>query len=229
MRIFTLLLLLLIALPARAQVSVNPSALDGLAPAKPPSPAVSTPQLPAAKPAVGSGNAPVSAPKPVAPNTPNVASAPPASVVVPPPIEVPTRPPSPVAPPRIAADAPTSVEKLKSGLRLVFGNGRSDLNPASETAVKELVLPAQAGTDGPSYTVTSYAAGLPEDPSTPRRVSLSRALAVRSVLISQGVASTRIYVRAFGPASPGFADGPADRADIVVGPNPMGSEAPPKR
>jgi hypothetical protein len=44
---------------------------------------------------------------------------------------------------------------------------------------------------------------------------------VRSVLISQGVPSVRIFVKALGPASPGFADGPPDRADIVVSLNPI--------
>jgi hypothetical protein len=43
----------------------------------------------------------------------------------------------------------------------------------------------------------------------------------------------RIYVKALGPASPGFADGPADRADLIVGPPVLpvasGSQPPPKK
>jgi hypothetical protein len=70
----------------------------------------------------------------------------------------------------------------------------------------------------------AYAAGTPEDPSTARRLSLARALAVRSALIADGVSSTRIYVRALG-AQPGGAlagDAPADRVDLSV----LGANAP---
>ena len=48
-------------------------------------------------------------------------------------------------------------------------------------------------TESDSFNVMAYAAGTPEDPSTPRRLSLSRALAVRRVLMADGVASARIY------------------------------------
>jgi outer membrane protein OmpA-like peptidoglycan-associated protein len=65
--------------------------------------------------------------------------------------------------------------------------------------------------------VSAFAAGTPEDPSTARRVALSRALAVRSVLIAEGVPSARIYVKALGASSPTAAEGPADRVDVTVG------------
>ena len=59
----------------------------------------------------------------------------------------------------------------------------------------------------------AFAAGSAERPSTARRLSLSRALAVRSFLIEQGMRSTRIDVRALGvPAD----DGPADRVDVIL-------------
>ena len=50
--------------------------------------------------------------------------------------------------------------------------------------------------------------------SQARRLSLSRALTVRSYLISQGVRSTRIDVRALGARA---SDGPADRVDLLIG------------
>jgi outer membrane protein OmpA-like peptidoglycan-associated protein len=59
----------------------------------------------------------------------------------------------------------------------------------------------------------AYAAGSEENASKARRLSLSRALAVRTFLIDQGVRSTRIEVRALGNKVP---DGSADRVDIVV-------------
>ena len=54
--------------------------------------------------------------------------------------------------------------------------------------------------DSTSFNVVAYAAGTPDDPSTARRLSLSRALAVRSALMADGVGSARIYVRALGAA-----------------------------
>ena len=73
--------------------------------------------------------------------------------------------------------------------------------------------------------MNAWSAGTPDDPSTPRRLSLARALAVRAVLISEGVASPRIYVRALG------ADGgdPPDRAEITraAAPAPAPGPGPP--
>lgn len=61
----------------------------------------------------------------------------------------------------------------------------------------------------------AYASGDEANASKARRVSLSRALAVRAFLIEQGVASTAIDVRALGNKA---ADGPLDRVDVVVVP-----------
>ncbi|RCK50367.1 hypothetical protein TH25_12330 [Thalassospira profundimaris] len=57
----------------------------------------------------------------------------------------------------------------------------------------------------------AYAAGESQNASKARRLSLSRALQVRSYLIDGGVRSTRIDVRALGANVP---SGPADRVDI---------------
>lgn len=59
----------------------------------------------------------------------------------------------------------------------------------------------------------AYAAAAGADASGARRLSLSRALAVRSYLIDKGVRSTRIDVRALGAAADG---GTLDRVDIVA-------------
>ncbi len=58
----------------------------------------------------------------------------------------------------------------------------------------------------------AYAEGSGNDTSKARRLSLSRALAVRSFLIENGLRSTRIDVRALGIARDG---GVPDRVDIV--------------
>jgi outer membrane protein OmpA-like peptidoglycan-associated protein len=97
-------------------------------------------------------------------------------------------------------------------LRVTFGAGQADLSPSSAAAIKSLVAGAPPGTNT-SFNVAAYAAGTPEDPSTARRLSLSRALAVRSALMADGVSSTHIYVRALGAAS---GDEPPDRVDLAV-------------
>jgi len=59
----------------------------------------------------------------------------------------------------------------------------------------------------------AFAAGNAETASQARRLSLSRALAVRSFLIDKGIESTRMDVRALGTK---FEDGPPDRVDILI-------------
>lgn len=66
------------------------------------------------------------------------------------------------------------------------------------------------------FTVSAFAAGTPDDPSTPRRLSLSRALAVRGILLGEGIASARILVRSLGASTPAIAAGPPDRVDVTI-------------
>ncbi len=152
----------------------------------------------------------------------------------PPAVNVPTAPPPPLPVVPIADDAPDVAEPIPNGLRVTFGKDRADLNPAAVAAIREVA--AQAKTKPGALDVTAYAAGSPDDPSTPRRLSLSRALAVRAVLLHEGIESPRIYVRALGaspPAAaqsgpqPGPLDGPPDRVDVTqqAAPAPAGTQA----
>jgi outer membrane protein OmpA-like peptidoglycan-associated protein len=59
----------------------------------------------------------------------------------------------------------------------------------------------------------AYADGAKTSGSQARRLSLSRALAVRSYLIEKGIRSTRIDVRALGNQVKGS---PADRVDLII-------------
>jgi outer membrane protein OmpA-like peptidoglycan-associated protein len=156
---------------------------------------------------------------PVSPQQVVIPAVPPAPPVLPPAVAVPTRPPPPTQPAPVMADAPGTARKTADGLRITFGADRSDLNPDSDAAITDFAH-AAPGPDA-TFTVTAYAAG-GDDPSTPRRMSLSRALAVRSALMQAGIASVRIYVKALGTSGPTVAEGPADRVDIVIaaGPGP---------
>lgn len=209
-----------VVLPAAAQVTVDQRALEPLtpvepgaaAPAKrlPAKPAARVPAKPAAKPAVPAKLPPAPPPPP-----PVVPPTPPPLPVIPPPIVVPIRPvPAPV-PAVVTADAPGEATAIGGGIRITFGAGRSDLNAATSDALRGLAK-AASGTAGTTFSVTAYASGTPEDISAPRRLSLSRALTVRSVLIAQGFASARIYVKALGASAANAVEGPADRVDVLV-------------
>ncbi len=142
-----------------------------------------------------------------------VPRAPPPLPVLPPPLVVPTRPVEPPPPPTVAADAVGTTLPIQDGLRVTFGPGETAINPATDAALKDL---AKALPAGATVAVVAYAAGTPDDPSTARRESLSRALQVRSALIGSGIASTRIYVRALGATVPPPPGVTPDRVDITV-------------
>jgi outer membrane protein OmpA-like peptidoglycan-associated protein len=208
------LLLVLAGHPAVAQVTVNPNALD--TPKPPPKPAPAPPARPAAKPAAAAQAKPVPPQQPAPPPMPAVPAAPPPAPVIPPPIVVPTRPIPPPSPAPIAADAPGSATPIPDGLRVTFGPGRGDMNQATADAVRDLARTAAKGPADAAFNVTALAAGAADDGSAARRLSLARGLAVRSLLIGEGIASTRIFVRALGDSPDALAGGPADRTDIVI-------------
>ncbi len=129
------------------------------------------------------------------------------------PIQPPAPPanaPSPAPP--VAAGAATTAAAIPAGLRLTFANGQSDLSPGSADSINHLVQAAPAG-DATTFNVLAFASGDPDDPSVARRLSLARAIAVRAVLMADGVPSSRIYLRALG-SEPG--QGPPDRVDLSV-------------
>lgn len=65
----------------------------------------------------------------------------------------------------------------------------------------------------------SYAAVPGDDISMPRRIALARDLAVRSLLIHGGIATTRIYPIAQGRPDAGDT-APVNRLDIIAEANP---------
>lgn len=123
------------------------------------------------------------------PQAPAIPTTPPAAAVLPPVVVVPhPLPPPPPVP--VTATAPGTATKLSDGVRVTFGADRADLNPGTEFALQDF---AKVVKDQPvAINVMATAAGTQDDPSTPRRLSLSRALAVRAVLINEGIPSPRI-------------------------------------
>ena len=131
--------------------------------------------------------------------------------LAPPAMAMPPHTPPPPPPVPVKASAAGSATAVPGGLRVTFGTGSADLNPSTEAAL--LAFAQSARGDRAGIDVIATAPGAPDDPSTPRRLSLSRALAARAVLIAAGIPSPRIYVRAMGSI---IGQGPANRVDLVM-------------
>lgn len=95
---------------------------------------------------------------------------------------------------------------------MAFGAGEANLSTAGKKQLDDLAarLEKQASI---RMQLLAYASGENLSASKARRLSLSRALAIRSYLISQGVRSTRIDVRALGNKVP---VGRPDRVDLKI-------------
>lgn len=163
------------------------------------------------------------APKPLAKITPKKAAKPaPAKVMAEAP---PPPPPSAIEPKKIksamkaeGSAANKSVAALpsasESSVRVSFQTGQSKLPSTAETNLKKLANNLRTHADN-RVQLLAYAGGESLSASKARRLSLSRALAVRSYLIGQGVRSTRIDVRALGNKT---TEEPFDRVDVQISP-----------
>lgn len=100
---------------------------------------------------------------------------------------------------------------LAEGVRLEFDSGSSDLTQPMEDRLLSLAQQLREE-ESQRMRLEAYAADYDQDMSGARRLSLSRALAVRAFLLDQGIRSTRMDVRAIGRSASGQ---PADRVDIL--------------
>ncbi len=165
-----------------------------------PAPKVQAPSAPPATPKVPSVPAPsVPAPKVTAPAIPSAPTAKPAETTV-------------AAIPPAKEQAPSVTAARPSGdLRLTFASGSAELSGAAKKQLTDLAQNL-ALKSSKRVQLFAFAADSGGGASRARRLSLSRALAVRAFLIDQGVRSTRMDVRALGSKA---GDGPADRVDIL--------------
>jgi len=196
-----------------SRTSLPTSRTASAAPVVAPTPAV------APKPPVVQKPAPVAA-APASPPAPKPTPAPAAATptVTPPPAPpaptataaAETPPPPPV--PTQSASRPSTSAGSKEETRILFDAGSANLNDAAKSELDALATQLKSDT-AIRVQLQAYAAGTDETAPDARRLSLSRALKVRSHLIDQGVRSTRMDVRALGVKAEG---GPADRVDAVV-------------
>jgi hypothetical protein len=140
---------------------------------------------------------------------------------------VPTHAAPPPPPVPVVATAAGTVTAINGGARLTFGAGSADLNTATYASLVEAATRAKLDPTL-EVTITAWAPGTPDDPSTPRRLALDRALAGRAVLIFQGVSSDRIHAVAKGFIDIGTTL-PPDRMDVIAAAphaTPAGAPAP---
>jgi outer membrane protein OmpA-like peptidoglycan-associated protein len=99
-----------------------------------------------------------------------------------------------------------------SSVQIGFAAGSAKLDKSATTKLKHVSGALKTDPDL-RIQLLAYAGAMGNSASQARRLSLSRALAARSILIGDGIKSTRIDVRALGDKS---TSGPPDRVDIIV-------------
>jgi outer membrane protein OmpA-like peptidoglycan-associated protein len=193
----------------------EPEAAPQPAPEPAPAEAVAEPE-PLAEPSQ-TASADVPPPPPPAPEptaTADVPPPPPAPATAPAEAPEPATASEPVETAAVAPEAPAPPPD--TGLtRLTFAPGDSKpTQAASETlaAIGQQLL----ANDGLRLEIRAFAGGDGMSDNRARRLSLARALAVRSDLIEQGVRSNRIDVRALGNKTD---EEPLDRVDLAVSGN----------
>ncbi len=174
-------------------------------------------------------SAPSAAKKPPAPPAPAAPPKPPALAkstdsksAPPPPPPVPAVPqPAEKAAKKAAKPAPTQKAALPKAsaaagsadkVRVVFPEASAKVPNKMKATLKKLASRLKGKSDL-RLQLMSYAGGKNVSPSKARRLSLSRALSVRSFLISNGVRSTRIDVRALGSKT---TETPINRVDVSI-------------
>lgn len=197
----------------KPRVKARPPKATAKVTAKPKQPKKPTPVAPK----VAAKKTTASAPPP----PPPIAAAPKTAAKVPPlPVPTPTAitpKAAPVAPVKQqAAVKPTApVKKTKSSdqsVLVTFSDKSAKVSAAMKPKLKKLAG-AIKGKSDMRLQLMAYAGGPGISPSKARRLSLSRALAVRSYLISTGVRSTRIDVRALGNKT---TKKPINRVDVSI-------------
>ena len=177
------------------------------APIPPPPPALPPAQAQTGQPAPQPGTP--AAKQPPAEPAPAQASLPPATKPTAPaaPTIVPLPEPKASAAPKSSVSAPGDVPQV----RLLFEGEQTDLPPTAAQALRDVAV-RLSQEPGLRLQLLAYAGGGADTANKARRISLSRALSVRSFLLNEGVSSARIDVRALGNSTQ---ETPADRVDLL--------------
>ena len=109
------------------------------------------------------------------------------------------------------AALPRTVSDTKS-VNVIFPPGAADLNTRAKKALDKVAITLKKN-ESIRMQLMAYAGEAKMSASKARRLSLSRALAIRSYLIEKGVRGTRIDVRALGNKT---SSGLPNRVDLRV-------------
>ena len=122
---------------------------------------------------------------------------------------------APKPPPTAPAGPPQDNANLTKRSVILFAKDAPDPARGALGAIKFLAGDLNASMTGPGARVELQAFGgaKGDKSSDARRLSLKRALAIRQVLIDDGVSADRIDVRAMGGSDD---TGPADRVDVYI-------------
>ena len=121
--------------------------------------------------------------------------------------------PVPSDSPQVAAAAPAArAAGPPPSARVAFSGETSDLPSDARSDLRGVVEQLKKSAEM-RLRIEGFASGSDDGGNRSRRLSLSRALAVRSYLMDQGIASTRMDVYARGVQADG---GPTDRVDLTM-------------
>lgn len=121
--------------------------------------------------------------------------------------------PKPEESKQVAALPPPSTKVPTTGpLTVLFSPGSAVLNTEASERI-DAVHGKMESDQSLRLQLVAYATSTDDNPSRARRLSLSRALTVRSQLVEKGIKSTRMDVRALGNK---FEEAPGDRVDLVL-------------
>ena len=121
---------------------------------------------------------------------------------------VPDQSTTPVAPPNLAAPAISVISTVAGEtVRILFAVGEAKFADTSSEALERMVNAARED-EATRIQLHAFASDPDENDNRARRLSLTRALAVRSYLIEAGASSTQMDVRALGARA---GSGPPDR------------------
>ena len=116
-----------------------------------------------------------------------------------------------VAPPRTPDPTPANATTQT----IAFQDGSAALDTAMIAAIDEIAKKLDDSDDG-RLLIKGYASGADGDRAAARRLSVSRALAVRSHLMDKGIKPSRVDVRGLGSESDSTDTTRLDRVDLVL-------------
>ena len=110
---------------------------------------------------------------------------------------------------------PMSMEKAGQAAEVVvsFAKTETEVPLSAQKPLQELAKKLTGKSNTCGVSVVAYASGSKDQESIARRVSLSRALAIRAFLIDSGVNNMRINVQAMGNKAEGDN---SERADVFL-------------